>query len=339
MGSRVRIASFSMSIAVLALVATLVLAPAASSAPRQPLGGGATKVYKVALFEIVTLNIIDDLFNGFKKTMAKNGFTAKNVKYKVFNAQGQTTNCNTISQQLAQQKWDLVYVVGTSCVQALYQKHPRFPVLFGAMTDPIGSGMAKDFNHPNKNSTGTTDFVSPDQFLSILLKINPKVKTVGTIGNATEANSVSWINKLEAATAKLNLKIVKVPVQSTNDVQIAAQSLVGRVDAIIAPPDNTVEPAIGSVIKVATDNKLPLVAAKSEFAKNGALIGMGVDYFQIGQINGVQGAKILKGKKPETLPVQGLANPITFINLTTARSIGLVVPPSVLSTKNVHTTN
>src|SRR3954451_842158 len=155
MGSRVRIASSAMLVVALILTAVLVLSPVANPAPQRSDASGA-KTYKVALFEIVTLNVIDDLFNGFKKTMAKNGFKGKKVKYQVFNAQGQTTNCNTISQQLAQQSWDMVYVVGTSCVQALYQKHPKFPVLFGAMTDPVGSGMAKNLKHPNKNSTGTT---------------------------------------------------------------------------------------------------------------------------------------------------------------------------------------
>ncbi|MEX2645961.1 MAG: ABC transporter substrate-binding protein [Gaiellaceae bacterium] len=300
-------------------------------------GGATTEPKRVAIFEIVQLDIIDDLVKGFKENMAKEGFVeGDNVTYETFNAQGETTNCNTIASQLAQGDWDLVYVVGTSCVQALYQKRPQFPIVFGAMTDPIGAGMAEDFDHPNPNSTGTTDLVPPDKNLDFLKRILPDMKTVGTLGNPTEANTESWMKLFKAEAVERGLKIVEVPVQSTNDVQIAANSLANRVDVIIAPPDNTVEPAIGSVIRVALERKVPLLTAKAEHAEKGALIGMGVDYYQIGLLNGTQGAKILNGATPESMPVEALPNPITNINLDTATEIGVQIPDDVRSAENVN---
>lgn len=299
-------------------------------------GSAASETKRVAIFEIVQLDIIDDLIRGFKQNMAKEGFVeGEKVTYERFNAQGETTNCNTIATQLAQGEWDLAYVVGTTCVQALYQKKPDFPIVFGAMTDPVGSGLATDFEHPKPNTTGTTDLVPPDQNLDLLAKILPDIKTVGTLGNPTEANTQGWMKLLKSEISERGLKVVEVPVQNTNDVQTAANSLADRVDVIIAPPDNTVEPAIGSVIRVALDKKVPLLTAKAEHAKAGALIGMGVDYFLIGLLNGTQGAKILNGTTPDTMAVEALPNPITNINLATAKTLGVTISDEVKGGENV----
>ena len=276
--------------------------------------------------------------DGFRAAMRDEGFIeGDNVVYIAKNAQNEIPNTSVIAAQFVDLGVDLVYGLGTPVVQAMYAETSEIPQIFGGMTDPVSGGVVDSFEVPGGHATGTSDLVPPGDHLDILLLIIPDLAVIGTINNPSEANSVAWQALLEEAAAERGIEVIAVPVSNSNEVQPAVASLAGRVDALITTPDNTVESAMPVVIDTAADNGIPLMVPKSEQAANGALIGMGVDYYQLGVVNGHQAAAILRGEADTaTTPVQTMPFPITVINLTTAETLGLTIPQSLLDTENVE---
>lgn len=293
---------------------------------------------RVGIFQVVDIDVVRAMSDGFRDAMAEEGFTGgDNIEYIVENAQNETSNATIIASQYVNEDVDLVYALGTPVAQAMYNETADIPLVFGGMTDPIAAGVVDSFENPGGHATGTSDLVPPGEHLDLLAEIIPDLARVGTINNPSEANSQRWQELLEEAAAERDMEVIAAPVANTNEVQPAVDSLAGRVDAIVTTPDNTVEAAMTVVIDAALDNGLPLLVPKQEQAENGALVGMGVDYYELGVINGHQAARILGGEaQPATMPVETMPNPITNINLETAATLGLEIPEAMLERDNVE---
>jgi putative ABC transport system substrate-binding protein len=158
-------------------------------------------------------------------------------------------------------------------------------------------------------------------------EIVPQAKKWGTIYNAGDANSVVNVERTKSAAKKLGLEIVEVTISNSSEVYTAAQSLVGRVDAIYITSDNIVVSALESVVKVANQNKIPLFAGDVGSVPKGCIAALGFDYYQVGYSAGKKAALILsKQKKPGEIP-SGLAeNPSLHVNLKAAKAQGVDLP-------------
>ena len=149
------------------------------------------------------------------------------------------------------------------------------------MTDPAA---------PTANVTGVSDQMKVDPVLNLVKLINPNAKSVGIVYNSGESNSVFIVKQVEAAVGPLGLKLVKATASTSSEVQAAAQSLVGRADAIIVIGDNTAVAALEAIVKVCDQNKIPLYAGDSDSVKRGAAAGYGPNYEELGKQAGYQAA-------------------------------------------------
>ncbi len=316
----------------------------ASSAPAaQPTTAAATssqasaasasgKVYKVGVTEIIAHPVIDASFNGFKKRMTELGWVeGKNIEYEIKNAQGDTTNASAIAKQFVASQKDMIVGLGTSSILAAAKETKDIPIIFIAMSDPVGGGIAKSLDKPGGNATGTIDAVPPEDQLQIVKDAFPSAKNIGTIINPSEANSKSWLDGITPAAQKMGMTFVNVPVAGTSDVQGAAQSLVGRVDVIFLGPDNTVAGATEAVVKVAVQNKIPVIGDSTEGASRGELLGMGVDYGKLGSMAADQADKVLKGTKPGDIAIQKLPQLAVAVNVKTMNDLGIKLPDALMS--------
>ncbi len=173
--------------------------------------------------------------------------------------------------------------------------------------------------------TGTSDLTPVKNQLELLLELVPQAKQVGIMYNAGETNSVVQAKLAEQAAKELGIELVLATVSSSNEVYQSAQSLVGRVDAIYVPTDNTVVSAIQSVIKVAYENDLPLITGENSSVKNGALATVGLNYKELGRQTAKMALKILDGADPATMPIEYLENSDLIINLQAATEMGVEV--------------
>lgn len=292
----------------------------------------AVKVIKVGITVIVSHPVLALVEESFKERMTELGWIeGTNIEYETKNAEGEMTSASAIAKQFADPPKDLVFGLGTPSIVAMAKESTTIPQVFAAMTDPVGAGVAKTLETPGGNVTGVTDWVDPEKQFALILEAFPDTKKVGTILNLSEDSSKSWMAAATPAAEKLGLELVTVPVAGTGDLQAAAQSLVGRVDVIFIPADNTTASGFPVISKVAISNKIPVVAHSEQLADQGALLALGLDYSEQGSMAADLADQILKGANPGDLSV--LANPelTVIVNTKTAEALGVQVPASITS--------
>lgn len=273
----------------------------------QASSGGVTKV-KVGISQIVEHTSLDQARKGFIAALNDAGYVAgENLELDFQNAQGDQNNAATIAQKFASDSKDLVLAIGTPSAQTAAQNIKDVPVLFTAVTDPVGAGLVQSMEQPGGNVTGTTD-LHPEAISKLMEFIGANVKdikAVGIMANEGEQNTITNLKQAEDALNKLGIKVVKAPVTATSEVKQAAESLIGKVQAIYVPSDNTIVSGLSAAIGVANSNKIPLFVAEKDSVKAGGVASFGFEYYDLGYTTGKMAVEILKdGKKASDLPVR-----------------------------------
>jgi putative tryptophan/tyrosine transport system substrate-binding protein len=309
----------------------IVLAVSAGCAPAAPTAQPATKMYRVGISQFFSHPVIDDYREGFKQGMAKAGLTeGQNVTYDVQNAQFNMDTLRAIAQKFQADKVDMVFTMTTPATLATLNVVTDIPVVFGLATDAKASGILKDTTHPDRNATGVESWWPADKHLEAMRKVLPNAKRLGVPYNSGETNSRVQMDNYKQAAGPFAFEFVEANVTSTNDVQQAVQSLVGRSDAILIIGDNTVQGAIGAVLKVGFENKLPVLSADPENARDGVLTGWGIQQKDTGAQAGELAARVLKGAKVADTPVEKPRKYWFTINTAAAQRLGLTIPADVL---------
>ena len=311
----------------LVLMVTLVLSLMSACQP--------SKQYKIGITQIVTHPALDMCRKGFIDQMAKEGFVeGKNVEYTMRNAEADMSAAASIAGSFVSEKVDLIFSIATPTTQACVNavKGTDIPIVFAALTDPVAAGVVKSWERPGGQVTGASDWADVGLQVKLGMDIYP-AKRLGVVYNAGEVNSVVQVEELKKVATSLGIKdVVEATAATTTDVYAAAMSLVGRVDAIWEPSDNTVAAAIQSVVKVCEENKIPLFASDISMAKGGAISGMGLDYYVNGTEAGKLAARVLRGEDPANIPVSKTPMTIIYLDPAAAQRMGVTIPPEVLAT-------
>lgn len=300
----------------------------------------AQEVRVISVNQFVEHPALDAVLRGFQDQLSEAGFK---VDYNIHNAQANMATANLIAQQIVGEKPDLVLAIATPSAQAMAQtvkKHPQMqktPILFSAVTNPLRAGLVADLQNPGANITGTSDLTPMDKHLALIRELHPDLQTLGVIYNSGEANSLVLAEMLRAETAKVGITLREATVARSSDVFQAAKSLVGRVQAIYVPTDNTVVSAFEALAKVCHENKLPLYAADVDSVPRGAVAALGFDYYEHGRQAGAMAVRIFQGADPATTPVETQKELKLHINLPAAKIMGVTIPESMLqAASKVH---
>jgi len=306
---------------VVALVG-LVLAVAAGAAP-----------VKIGICQIVEHPALDAVRQGVIDGLKDAGYSeGVDVEYLIANAQGDMSNAALIAQNFRAQGVDLVVAIATGMALAVAEVYrgAETPVVFSAITDPVSYALVKSATDPSENGniTGVSDLIDVAADLAILKEIG--AKRVGIVYNPGEPNSDVLTKTAKQAAPGLGLSIVEAVADSTANVPLAAQSLLGRVDAVYVTTDNTVVSAIDAVVAVANDAKVPFLVADPTSLKFGPAVATGFDYYEHGKITAGVVAAILGGKRPNQIPVTYQTGSQVHLNLDTAAEIGLTFPQALV---------
>ena len=291
----------------------------------------AAKV-NVGIVQLVEHAALDAANKGFVEGMKSKGYEeGKNVTYDRQNAQADQSNLQNIAQRFVNNKVNLIYAIATPAAQTVANATSDIPIVGSAITDYKTAKLVKDNAKPGTNVTGTTDMNPVAAQLDLLLKIVPNAKTVGTIYTSSEVNSQLQIDILKEAAKKKNIVIKEATVSNVNDIQQAARSLIGKVDALYVPTDNIVASAMPTLTIVTEEAKLPIICGEENMAKAGGLATLGVDYYKLGVVSGEMAADILQGKaKPQDMAIRGQKDFKALINMKVANKIGVKIPEEVL---------
>jgi len=285
--------------------------------------------YKVAISQIVEHPSLDATRQGFLAALKDAGIAeGDNLKVDYNNAQGDQSNNNSIAQKIGSGKYDLVLGIATPSALALADKVKETPVLFAAVTDPLAAKIVTNLDKPGGNVTGASD-TNPEaitQLMGFIADNFPKTKNVGIVINEGEQNAVIMAKKAEEELGKKGIKLVKAPVTNTSEVKQAAESLVGRVDALYITLDNMVVSGVDAIIEVANKNKLPFFSSDRDTVEKGAFATVGFKYYDHGYEVGQMAVEILKnGKKPADMKISVPSKLDFILNLKNAAAEGITV--------------
>lgn len=290
----------------------------------------------IGISQIVEHPSLDEIRKGFIDYLAENGYKeGENVTYDINIAQGDMSASALIADKLVGMNPDLILSISTPSSQPLVHATDTIPILFAAVTDPVAAGLVSSLAGGGKNVTGTSYVTPVDRHFDLIHEIVPGAKKVGIIYNAGEANSVTYMTWAKKEAARLGMELVEATVTSSGDVMAAAESLVGRVDVIHIPTDNTVTSAFESVTKVCEDNRIPLFASSVLSVERGAMAAVAIDPYRLGRQTGAMAIEVLKGKKPGDMPVEVLKVFLLYVSVPAAKKYGVTIPQDVIKRADV----
>lgn len=290
----------------------------------------AQKTYQIGVVQLVEHPALDAANKGFVDGIASKGFK-DNINFDQQNAQADQSNLQNIGQRFINNKVDLICAIATPAAQSIANMTKDIPIVATAVTDYEEAKLVASKQEPKGNVTGTTDMNPIAEQLDLLLKIVPHAKTIGTVYSSSEVNSQIQVNLLKKLAASKGITVAEATVSTVNDIQQAARSLVGKVDAFYIPTDNVLSSALPTLADIADEAKLPVICGEENQVKSGGLATLGVDYYKLGFQTGEMAADILSGKaKPASMPIQSLKEMKITVNEKVAKKLGITIPQDIL---------
>lgn len=290
----------------------------------------AKQIY-VATTAIVEHPALDAVRDGIKEALNESGYTGEQLKFTYESAQGQPVIAAQIARKMVGDQPDVIVAIATPSAQAAASASKTIPVVFSAVTDPVGAKLVPSLTKPGGNVTGLSDMVNVKQQLALITEFMPNLKKLGVPYNPGEANAVAIIDALKIEAKKHGIEIIESPAPKSSDVMIASKQLVGKADAIYCPTDNTIISAFESVVKVGIDAQIPVFAADTGSVARGAVAAVGYDYFDLGRQTGDLVVRILKGEKAGDIDVTMAVGTDLFVNPKIAARMGIEIPVAVLA--------
>lgn len=243
-------------------------------------------------------------------------------------------NCNAdaavmdqIITQFQADNVDLMVGVATPVAMAMQAatEDTQIPVIFSAVSDPEGAGLVESNEAPGANLTGTSDYLDTTSVFKLILAQNSEAKKVGLLYDLGQDASTKPIEDAKAFCEKNGLEYTEATGTTNDEVLMAAQSLAAdRVDAVFTPTDNTIMTAELSIYETFLDAKIPHYTGADSFALNGAFVGYGVDYANLGRETAEMIAEVLiNGADPASTRVKTFDNGTATVNTETCEALGL----------------
>ncbi|MCR5268954.1 MAG: ABC transporter substrate-binding protein [Lachnospiraceae bacterium] len=295
--------------------------PAADTAAS---GGQTFKVGICNYVDDASLNqIVENIENQLKTLGDENGVNFE-IMYDNCNA-----DANVMSQIIANfiaDEADLMVGVATPVAMAMQSatEENQIPVVFAAVSDPVACGVVSSMENPGYNITGTSDYLDTKAVMNLIFAANPDAKKIGLLYDAGQDASTTAIADAKAYLEDKGTEYVERTGTNVSEVQLAVSELVAdQVDAVFTPSDNTIMQAELSIYETLAEAKIPHYTGADSFALNGAFLGYGVDYANLGVETANMVCDILvNGKGPATYPVQTFDNGTATINTETCAAIG-----------------
>ncbi len=293
---------------------------------------GTGDIPKVGVAQIVSHNSLNTIRDSFADQMEELGYKdGETIEISYADAANQMSNLTTIMQDFSDNGDNVIVAIATPTAQAAANYADEIPVIFSAVSDPVGAGLVKDPEKPDGNITGTSDEVQVDQILALAKQLYPDLKKVGVLYNASEANSVSNIAKAKEYAKANGIEIVERTGKDASELQTAETVLIDEgVEAIFSPNDNTVAQAMTALAKVAEDAKIPYFTGADSMVQDGGFATVGINYVDLGKETANMVDKVLKGTKVEDIPVMVFKDNLNiYINQAYLDKLGLELPDDV----------
>ena len=272
-------------------------------------------IAEIGITQIVEHPALDSARQGFIDALASKGLKeGENLKIDFQNAQGDIPTAQTIAQNFANSKKDIIFAIATPTAQAAFNVTKDIPILITAVTDPVDAGLAKSLEKSETNVTGTSDAAPMEKQFELLKKLIPNAKKLGILYNTSERNSEIQVEMAKKLAGDYGLEIVSSGITSTNEVPQILDSLKSKIDVLYTPTDNLVASSMALISQKCMENNIPIIGSEKAHVEGGALATEGIDYYKLGFQTGLMAVEVLN-YKPENMPLETLKDKKLTIKL------------------------
>lgn len=290
----------------------------------------AGTVYKVGIVKYVDDASLDQIQKSIQDELdakgAELGVTFDYADY-TKNGQADSTTLNQIASDLIADEVDVIVPIATPAAMIMQTatEDNQIPVIFSAVSDPVGAGLVASLDAPGANITGTSDALNAAAVIDLMLAANPDMKKLGLLYDQGQDSSKLAISEAIAYCQEKGIETVEKTGTTNDELSMAAEALIAeKVDAVFTPTDNTVMTAELAIYEKFNEAKIPHYAGADSFALNGAFCGYGVNYVTLGTATADMVVDVLvNGAKPAETAVQIMSSGIATVNTETAEAIGM----------------
>ncbi len=287
------------------------------------------EVLSIGIIQMIENGAFNDMREGFIAELRDKGYTEDKLTVDYKCAQGDATNLQTIAQSMADGGYDLICTIATPATQAMVNLEVETPVVFIAVSAPVAAGVISAMDHPDKNATGTSNAIPVSDIFALSDQLTPGCETYGFLYCTSEVNSVNTVESAKAYCDENGIAYKEATVTNSSEVQQAAQSLVGSVDAIFIPNDSVVQASMTLVTEVARDAKIPVYGSSATMVDSGAFATVAISDTGIGAMSADMAIQILEGTAVEDVPAIVVPASATVINSQTLEALGITLPEDV----------
>ena len=294
----------------------------------QTANDSSSKTYKIGICNYVDDASLNQIVASIK-TRLNEIAKDKGVTFDITedNSNADASIMNQIISNFIDKKTDIMIGVATPVAMAMQAatEDNKIPVVFAAVSDPVGTELVNSLEAPGANITGTSDYLDTNSIMNLIFAQNPEAKKIGLLYDQGQDSSDAPIAAAREYLKARNVEVVEATGTNTIEITQAAQQLVAaKVDAIFTPTDNTVMKAELAIYDAISKAGIPHYTGADSFALNGAFLGYGVDYANLGvQTANMISSILIDGKKPESTPVMTFDNGTATINIETCTALGL----------------
>ena len=285
-------------------------------------------VYKVGICNYVDDASLNQIVENIQARLTALG-EEKGVTFQVEleNCNADATVLNQIIANFMADGVDLMVGVATPVATAMQAatEDSGIPVVFSAVSDPVGTGVVESLEAPGANITGTSDYLDTNAIMDLIFAADPDADKIGLLYDVGQDSSTTPIAHAREYLESKGIEVVERTGTTTDEVMLAAQALVSDgVDAVFTPTDNTIMMAELAIYETFIDAGIPHYTGADSFALNGAFLGYGVDYANLGVETANMIADILvNGADPASTPVMTFDNGTATVNTETCEALGL----------------
>jgi ABC-type uncharacterized transport system substrate-binding protein len=305
-----------------------------------PLAARAQQAERMRRIGVLTALPEDDSqaqaqFAAFRHELDRLGWSAgRNMRLDIRFARGNVDQIGTFAKELVALQPDVILAHTTPVAAALRRESRTTPIVFVYVSDPVASGFAASLARPGGNLTGLLLYEASitGKWLGMLREVAPSIGRAALLGEPTTPTYDYFLRAAEATSASLGIEVVPSPIHTTSDIEQAVESFAQAPNgALFVPPNNTTFRHRALVIALAARHRLPAVYAFRVCVEAGGLMSYGVDEIGIYRQAASYVDRILRGARPADLPVQAPVKYETAVNLKTAKTLGLEIPPALLA--------
>jgi putative ABC transport system substrate-binding protein len=311
------------------------------SAAAWPLAARAQQPQLIRHIAVFSATAADDpvtlqRITAFAQGLQELGWTVgRNVRVDYRFGAGNSDRIRKYTTELVALAPEVVLASGGTIVAPLQQVSRTIPIVFVNVTDPVSGGFVESLARPGGNATGfvALEYSMSAKWLELLKQIAPRVTRVAVVRDLTLASGSGQLGAIQAAAPSFGVELTPIGVRDSSEIERAMSAFArGSNGGMIVTSSALATFHRDLILALASRHRLPAVYALRPFVAAGGLVSYGIDFTDAWRLAAGYVDRILRGEKPADLPVQTPTKYELVINLKTAKTLGLTVPPNLLAT-------